>query len=377
MNALPNYMLIEFFDWIKTNHNLRLFIELFSDYERRDSPIRSSMEDLDSYAEEYISQRGLNIAPYELIESIRIYLSKRNRNKKTTKRMKDKLLDEFIRNTTDEDENMLTHMPNACPEELYLGIEFLDWLLKHNLLADNLQKMPELIFKKLAEEFSLERKDEIDKELLSGLTQKFKDNPPRKFIDKCKRLTSINSFRDNTERYKPVTELFFRYSNPHIMNCLFLPLARDNMFEAFIENAWSDLNSLSKDFLDIYYSVRELSASGYDIKEKFYTLKKVPEDALPCLVLWVDNLDSAKYVKLRDLDYNDIFHLLQCIVQNIKEKDDFELVYLKAVEMANEKRSNNKPGYIVNQKFDIYNSEIKGSQLGTISSDLTIESDLQ
>lgn len=140
------------------------------------------------------------------------------------------------------------------------------------------------------------------------------------------------------------------------------------MFETFINDAWPDLNSLSKDYLDIFYSVKELVASGYDIKDKFRSLE-VAEDALPCLVLWNDSLDNAKYVELRDLKYSEIFYLLQSIVQNIKVGNKFDVVYSKAVMMADEKRRSHKRISVIRQDFNISNSAIHNSQLGTFESD--------
>ena len=136
------------------------------------------------------------------------------------------------------------------------------------------------------------------------------------------------------------------------------------------------LNSLSKNYLDIFYSVKELSASGYDIKDKIRSLD-VAEDALPCLVLWVNSLETAKCVELRDLEYKEIFRLLQSIVQNIKEGVSFDVVYSRAVMMADDLRREHKNITIIEQKFDISNSEIRNSQLGTFESKLVSEDKIE
>ena len=159
------------------------------------------------------------------------------------------------------------------------------------------------------------------------------------------------------------------------MKCFFLPLAQDKMFENFINESWKDLNALSRNYLDIYYSDKELSSSGYDIKNKFHSLE-IPEDALPCLVLWVNSLENAKYVELRGLEYNEIFHLMQSIVQYIKVENTFDVVYSKATIKAEELRREHKNITIIKQNFKVSNSEIQNSQLGTFDSKLSNSDDI-
>lgn len=378
MNALPDYIVIEFFNWIRTNESPRLNMGFVRECVMRDKHTYSAIEDLTSYAAEFIEQKDLNIEPYELTESIRVYLTYRYAEEKATKRVEKSLWNEPVHNresprlNINSDGRTLIHNRISVPTELHIEIDFLEWLLKQELNADDISKMPMCVFEKLAEDFSIEIKGNVDKDLLSKLLQEFKGNSPKKFLEKLKRIISLDTFGKDTEKYKSITELFSRYSNPNIIKCFFLPLAQDKMFETFISNSWNDLNSLSKDYLDIFYSVSELSASGYDIKDKFYSLE-VAEDALPCLVLWRDSLDNAKYVELRDLQYMEIFHLLQSIVQNIKVGNEFDLVHSKAVIMADEKRRNHKDISVIQQKFDISNSEIHNSQLGTIESELKVE----
>lgn len=378
LNALPDYIVIEFFDWIKSNESSYLNIGYVRECVMRDRHTYSAMEGLTSYAKKFIIQKDLNIEPYELTESIRVYLTYRYADEKSTRRVEKSLWDEPVRKRKKSNlkingsDDTLIHMRVAVPTALHIEIEFLEWLLKQELNADDISKMPMCVFEKLAEDFSIEVKGKVDNDLLSELLYDFKKNSLEYFLEKLKRLISLNTFGRDTKKYKSIAELFCRYSNPNIIKCFFLPLAQDKMFETFINNSWSDLNSLSKDYLDIFYSVKELVASGYDIKDKFRSLE-VAEDALPCLVLWSDSLDNAKYVELRDLQYTEIFHLLQSIVQNIKVGNEFDVVYSKAVIMADEKRRSHKGNLVIKQDFNISNSTIHKSQLGTFESNLTVE----
>lgn len=377
MNILPDYTIIEFFDWIKKNESSHLNIDYVRECVKRDKHNKRALEDIMPYAKEYIIQRNLNIEPYVLTESIRFYLSDRYGSKKLVKKIEKSLRDEAISDkfTTDEGPCLMHHLVGA-PTALQLEIEFLEWLLKQELNADDISKMPMSVFEELAKEFSIESKGIVDKSLLSDLLNAFKKKNPHSFFDKIKRFDSMNVFGRDAKQYKSIAELFCRYSDPKIVKCFFLPLTQDNAFETFINESWHDLNALSKDYLDIYYSIPELSASGYDIKDKFASLE-IAEDSLPCLVLWGKSLDDAQVVELRDLHYNEIFHIIQSIVQNIKCGNDFKIVHEEAVKKADEKRESHRPISIIEQRFDISNSEIKNSQIGTSDSKLTVEDGLE
>lgn len=378
MNALPDYIIIEFFDWIKSNKSSYLNIGYVRECVMRDKHTYSAMEDLTSYAKKFIIEKDLNITPYELTESIRVYLTYRCSNEKSIKNVEKSLWDDSIQKKKKNDieingrSNSCCYMRVAVPTAVHIEVEFLEWLLKQELNADDLSKMPMCVFEKLVEDFSISVKGKVDNDLVSELLDEFKKNSLEYFFKKFKKLVSLGAFGRDEEKYKSIAELFARYSNPNIIKCFFLPLAQDKMFETFIKNSWRDLNSLSKDYLDIFYSVKELTVSGYDIKDKFRSLE-VTEDALPCLVLWSDSLDNAKYVELRDLQYTEIFHLLQSIVQNIKVGNEFDVVYSKAVIMADEKRRSHKEISVIKQDFNISNSTIHKSQLGTFESNLTVE----
>ena len=64
----------------------------------------------------------------------------------------------------------------------------------------------------------------IDSDLLTYLRQEVKDKSPQNFLEKFKRLISMDTFGKDTKKYKTIAELFGRYSNPCIMKCFFLPL---------------------------------------------------------------------------------------------------------------------------------------------------------
>ena len=61
MNALPDYMLIEFFNWIKTSGNANINIGFVRECVMRDKHTYSAMDDLTPYAKEFIDKMSLDI----------------------------------------------------------------------------------------------------------------------------------------------------------------------------------------------------------------------------------------------------------------------------------------------------------------------------
>ncbi len=382
MQALPDYMLIDFFDWIRTSKIIN--IGLVRGCVFMDKYTNTALYDLTPYAEEFINQKGLKVEARNLLESMRAYLTYCDRDKESTELVEEALWSESSNNMNgahkmiNEDEDTLIKMMTAVPVSPHTAMEFLEWLLRQELSAEDVYKMPMCVFEKLVKEFLAENNEVISSDMLTYLRQEIKDKSPNTFLHTLKKYLNLNIFGKDTEKYKTMVDLFGRYSNPGIMKCFFLPLAQDKMFEKFIRESWNDLNSLSRDYLDIFYSDKELATSGYDIKNKLRSLD-VGEDVLPCLVLWTNTLNTAKCVELRELEYKEIFHLLQSIVQNIKVGDTFDEVYSKAVEKANDLRKGysrviqdlDERSTIMNQtNYNITNSSIVGSQIGTQNSQL-------
>jgi len=379
MNALPDYRVIDFFDWIRKHeqHKRHGVIGFIRECVMRDKHTNSAIEDIAPYAQEYIAQKKLDITPYDLTGSIRFYLNYRYGAEKSVNKVAESLwrensmCDYGIRNS-DRDNDFFMHLMIACPGEVHLQVEFLEWLLNHKFNLNDIQKMPVAVFKKTVSDYLHESAGKVDENLLSSFVQAFKNEKPDKILAKIDNPPYFDLSASDIKRFKSISELFSRYSNPNIVKCIILPL-KDRAFETFIYERWEDLNALSRDYLDIFYGVNELFASGYVIKEKFRLLD-IQEDVLPCLLLWVNSIDEAECVELRELTYPEIFHLIQSIVQNIKVKKDFEAVHKEAIIMAEEKRKSHSHVTFIGQKIDITNSKIRNSQLGTFDSTLSVES---
>ncbi len=338
MLALPSYMILDFFDWVKENTSNSLNMGYVRECVLRGRQNSNAFDDLDSYALEFIHQQKLNIEPRALIDSLQYYIVHGSREKK-----------EKIENALWAHDKNELHICDSdtlvdTTKDMSLEIEFLKWLLKNRLHKSNTLKMPFSTFKELANDYLQQKYSNDNNEArLNILIKLFKiDNPITLFG-----RISINLSKKDREKHKNLHYLYDRYSSPKLFKCFFLPLAADKAFPSFIDDYWMDLHTLSADYLDIYYSLEELRNSGYKITEQFKKLN-VPVNSLPCLVLWKNNIDKACFIEIRDLNISEIFHIIQGIVLNIKTGENFHSIYKEATKMADKKRKSHSPATYVN-----------------------------
>lgn len=312
--VISSDVIIDFLEWIKENKSSELNIGYVRECIYRGKYYSKAYNDLDEYCKMYIKQKRISMESNDLVEKIEYYLNH------SSQKEKQKI------------EAVLWQDNNSQSDKIEIDLG------KVKIKADKLVCLYCIceVDGKLARGIdvieTITRNGEVDKRLLRDAKSFLGYNNFKTIIQK------IINRKENID----VEELMQRYLNPNIVKCIFLPLASDESFKDFVDKCWNELNELSADYIDIFYSVRDLSASGYTIKNEFRTLK-LPEDALPCLVLWTTRIEEFYYVEIRDLDYHDIFHLMQTIVQNIKEKKTFETIYKEAVKMANKKREQHIP----------------------------------
>jgi len=114
------------------------------------------------------------------------------------------------------------------------------------------------------------------------------------------------------------------------MHGMFLFLSTGD-FPAFIDMHWRDLNALTGDSLDIYFSKDDLKkrVSGYETLAEFKSLS-IPVVQLPGLILWEDSLKNARAVPLGRLEHEEIMEVMKHVVYRINEWDSVEKVVLSA-----------------------------------------------
>jgi len=124
-----------------------------------------------------------------------------------------------------------------------------------------------------------------------------------------------------------------------------------------------DLNSLSADYLDIFYSENDFGQTGYDIKRKIQSLPKNLSNDLPCLVIWEHSMSDAVAIDLQGLENEEIFRVISSIVDFIKVKSPFNVMSERVRNVAQKFREKNRP--ITNYINQVENNS--GIVAGTIS----------
>jgi hypothetical protein len=102
-------------------------------------------------------------------------------------------------------------------------------------------------------------------------------------------------------------------------HALFLFLSSGD-FPAFVDTHWRDLNHLTGDDLDIYFSQKDLGdrTSAYEIVEELRTVS-LRVDSIPALLLWEDVLGNGVAVPLRALEHSQVVEVVQTVVQAIRD----------------------------------------------------------
>lgn len=200
------------------------------------------------------------------------------------------------------------------------AIEFLGWLQERYPKIDILANAPVSEIKELALEFcethNYENPLAFSKEVVSWLDTSGSENIIERLIKIGRQIKTRN------QTYNSRVSPFKRYQTIQF-HAIFLFLSAGD-FPSFIKEYWQDLNFLTGDYLDIYYSHEDLNrrVSGFKVLDEFRSLRLEP-CSLPALVLWQNSLKDAFAVSLEQLPHQEIFSLLQLIVQNIKNRQKF------------------------------------------------------
>lgn len=95
-------------------------------------------------------------------------------------------------------------------------------------------------------------------------------------VGKIKPMESMGLFKN--------FETLDRY-NSNIFKCIILPFENDDTLKNLVKRHFDLLNIESANYLDIYYSKKQLKKSGYSLKNSITKLN-VPIDSLPCIAIW-------------------------------------------------------------------------------------------
>jgi hypothetical protein len=245
-----------------------------------------------------------------------------------------------VDNNRNSSEPQLVKFMMMADVKLSLEIDFLDWLLSNKNKPMDLQKMPLDVFELLVDEYcTTEDKSSNDKR---KLIKAFKQTDPASL---ARKLVAVLS-NTQSKKMKDFGYIYDRYSSPNIkFRCLFLTLAADaEEFNKFIKKYWIDLNSLSENYLDIYYSETDYrKSSGYEIKNMIKSISNNMPSNLPCILLWEKSIKDACMIDIKDLSNQNIFRLISSIVDMIKDGQPLNLIKKKSDIMVQKINDKDRP----------------------------------
>lgn len=404
MNPISNMLVLDFCDWLASQIRLNTHYEngielLFSD------------NNLEIYAEEYLRQNSSRNIKDLLIQFIQSpefdhVMKQRERNSLFSHRYNhpDHLIEDLFYDFRNRDSEFydafwdfyrhnnpskfsardLAHyttwllengesritmsLMTNLEESISLELGFLGWLsgkrIKNSLFA-----IPSEVFEHLVDEFVAERGKGIQEK--RKLMRVYERTGWARFIDKTRfilRKHQPKNFQYIMERYCSHSAKF---------NCVILPLSdpeSQSQFRKLISDYWDNLNDLSGDILDIYYSESDLNKTGYDIAERLSALPLELKKKAPCIIIWERNIKEAKSVSIDELSHKQIFAVIKEIVQTIYYAENsndnngitLEELISNARNIADQKRAENHPGiHIINrgkwhQKGDIVGGNKNG-----------------
>lgn len=144
-----------------------------------------------------------------------------------------------------------------------------------------------------------------------------------------------------------------RYNNSNIFKCIIFPFNNDSILKDLVKKYYAILNTESANYLDIFYSKKELKKSGYDVRAELSQLN-IPVDTVPCIAVWKNNIKSAVLIPISGINEDGLFQLLLHIIHLIKTNPSLQNRYLRkcCVGKVDEIKRNNE--YRKSQKEPIY-----------------------
>jgi hypothetical protein len=238
------------------------------------------------------------------------------------------------------------------PEDLAQSLEFLAWVLDQHPDLDVAGDIPSDQLNVLVQTFC-EANEYSNAGSFGKTVQRWMSGAASETI-----LQRLRSFLwDRHDHRLPLgskASPFRRYQSVR-MHGMFLFLSTGD-FPAFIDKHWRDLNALTADSLDVYFSKEDLKkrVSGYETLSEFKSLR-IPVVQLPGLILWEQSLKDARAVPLGGLEHDEIMEVMKRVVHRIGAGDSLEVVVDSATDFATSLLEKRRPGIteLVNTKIVI------------------------
>lgn len=177
-----------------------------------------------------------------------------------------------------------------------------------------------------------EEKEKIEQALWSD------DELPKK----SSKLLNLMIDEKNKDREK-------RYGNPDIFKCVILSYVNDENLKELVESFYEKLNNSSGDYLDIFYSKKELLDSGFKTKQKIEKLN-IPDSQVPCIAIWKDDIEKYDVIPIDGLNSEGLLKLLLIIIDIIKLNNNITPKCVAELAKKEYKELKSFPNYLKSSK---------------------------
>ncbi len=215
----------------------------------------------------------------------------------------------------------------ATQNEVSDEINFLEWILRRESNL-SFESMPSEVFDTLIDEYA--HSNGIEPKIIEKLKKEYYHIGWATVFKRIQRWFKLERKRPQ----KSLADVMERYlSKQAKYNCIILPLADNEsqaQFKRLIKDEWLNLNDLSGDLLDIYYSESDIGKTGYDIAMRIQSLPDDLRKTAPSIILWKDTITEAKAIQTDCLSAVQIRKTIQTIVQQIEKGKDFNTIVQEA-----------------------------------------------
>lgn len=240
----------------------------------------------------------------------------------------------------------------------YQIVKFLDWIRNQypdlNLSGD----IPFCKLNDLIDEFCKKTSSTKANSLKKQIKQMFKESRNSNFISKIREW-----FTRNKITTKGTSNPFDRYSRVKFHGMFLFPKDCAVQLNKFIEESWQDLNSMTGEWIDIYYSKKDIKdRTCYEVRDNIKRFYKINNADLPAFIIWDSHSENSYPISISDLENKKIQKLIAHLVDSIRSGNTLSKVIADGKNFIKEEKLKNKPIQTninhMGDKIEINNSNI-------------------
>lgn len=268
----------------------------------------------------------------------------------------------------EEVKSMLSH-PEGCVELMIMYPErynimlsdilnFFDWIRNQypelNLSGD----IPFCKLNDLIDEFCKNKRSPEANLLKKQIKKMFKESRNGNFISKIREW-----FTNNGNKTQEESNPFDRYSRVKFHGIFLFPKGCAAQLNKFIEESWQDLNSMTGEWIDIYYSKKDIKdRTCYDVRDNIKRFDNIKNADLPAFIIWDNDFENSYPIPISDLENKKNLTLIAHLVDSIRSGKNLPEVIDDGIKFINEEKSKNKPVQTninyMGDKIEINNSNV-------------------